>query len=240
MKNDIKIKLQRAVEAFYEEAGRTFNASRPFAWPWMLDAAKKIQPGDQVVDVGAGNARFVDLVSKDASYLAIEPSKALRESAQKRLSERKNAEIRAGSFPKLDLPDAFADVVICSAVLHHLPGSKDREEAAQELYRILKPGGWLVCSAWNLRARRFFSLKSFLHAWLRIPGIAGAETGDFYYPWRENSVKAKRYVHALTLKEFKGLFAGKNWEEMKAGYHGKRKWTTVLDGVNLLFTGKKK
>lgn len=38
-------------------------------------------------------------------------------------------------------PDASFDVVICSHVLEHIP---DDKKAMQEIYRVLKPGGWAI------------------------------------------------------------------------------------------------
>ena len=43
----------------------------------------------------------------------------------------------------IDQPSASWDVVFCNHVLEHVP---DYKRALRELYRILKPGGSLVCS----------------------------------------------------------------------------------------------
>jgi len=48
------------------------------------------------------------------------------------------------------LPDASADTVLCTAVLEHLERPQD---AIREMYRILKPGGYVILTAplfWHL------------------------------------------------------------------------------------------
>ena len=44
---------------------------------------------------------------------------------------------------QIDQPSASWDVVFCNHVLEHVP---DYKRALRELYRILKPGGRLICS----------------------------------------------------------------------------------------------
>lgn len=44
---------------------------------------------------------------------------------------------------QIDLPDADVDMVFCNHVLEHVD---DFRTAIRELYRILRPGGYLICS----------------------------------------------------------------------------------------------
>ena len=48
----------------------------------------------------------------------------------------KNVDITA-----IDLPNDSFDAILCSHVLEHIP---DDQMAMQELYRVLKPGGWAI------------------------------------------------------------------------------------------------
>ena len=49
-----------------------------------------------------------------------------------------------GDARKLVYPDTFFDAVISSNALHTLDGDREREQALQEMLRVLKPGGRLV------------------------------------------------------------------------------------------------
>jgi predicted O-methyltransferase YrrM len=52
----------------------------------------------------------------------------------------------------ITMPDNAFDVIYCSDVLEHVP---DDRQAIQELYRVLKPGGWAVLNVPIIRERTF-------------------------------------------------------------------------------------
>jgi len=57
------------------------------------------------------------------------------------------ASARVGDARALDLPDAFADVVLMHGPLYHLTNVDDRMLALSEARRVLKPGGVLLAFA---------------------------------------------------------------------------------------------
>lgn len=145
----------------------------------------------------------------------------------------------AGSLPKLDLPDGYADAAACIAVLHHIPTAEQRRSAVAELHRILKPDGLLLCAVLNLRSlsfrkRRFVPWRAVFAAWLRIPGFKDAGMGDTVLPWRAEGKNEKRYVHAFTRGEFGRMFNGKDWIVEKIGFYDRGAWRNALDGRNLV------
>ena len=52
---------------------------------------------------------------------------------------------RVGPIEKMDFPDDFADVVICSSVLHFARDEAHFLAMLMELWRVLRPGGMLFC-----------------------------------------------------------------------------------------------
>jgi ubiquinone/menaquinone biosynthesis C-methylase UbiE len=52
---------------------------------------------------------------------------------------------QVGSIEKMPFPDGFADVVICSAVLHFARDDMHFRTMLAELWRVLRPGGMLFC-----------------------------------------------------------------------------------------------
>jgi SAM-dependent methyltransferase len=52
----------------------------------------------------------------------------------------------------IPLPTGYFDVIYCSHVLEHIP---DDRRAMQELYRVLRPGGWAILQVPVLRELTF-------------------------------------------------------------------------------------
>jgi len=234
MENEIMKKLKNEVAGFYESEGNAFGHTRHHVWELMLDFMDRLKPGQTLVDVGAGNARLLDVVPEGVKYIGLEPSASLRDFAVRRLENHRESKIMAGEFPKLELPDNLADAITCIAVLHHVPSDAERWESIKELYRILKPSGIMILSVWNLRSKRFLSWEMIKHAWLRIPGFKGGDRGDLYYIWKAGKTPKNRYVHAFTLKEFKMLFDEKDWQVERIGAYDSRGWTSMFLGRNLV------
>lgn len=229
MEKGIRSKLAKEVADFYENEGQAFSSKRTWAWNVMDLLKDRLKPGDLVVDVGAGNGRLADALPPEVKYIGIERSFALREEAKKSGKTLIN-----GSLPQdIPLPSNQAEAVACIAVLHHIPSKDWQIDSIKELHRILKPGGALLCTVWNLRARRFFSWDTFKYAWLRLTGVSGGEAGDMYYIWKASGHPEKRYVHAFTLKEFKSLFDPAEWSIKRIGAYDRQGWCSWVKGRNL-------
>jgi tRNA (uracil-5-)-methyltransferase TRM9 len=247
-------KLARSVAEFYELHGAAFSATRHAPWGVMKLVKDAAKPGDVLVDFGAGNGRLGLEIPDNVRYVAVEPSSALRQAAEKILAHRKNMEIVEGGFgvgaygrtpeaydyAPVPVADSFADVVACLAVLHHIPTREARQTAVQELARILKPGGMLVLTVWNLRSLKSFSFKNWLAAWLRLPLVQGGGAGDVWVPWKAEGVDARRYIHAFTLNELKTLFNPKVWYVDRREAWGNNGPTGILDARNLVVVAKKR
>jgi tRNA (uracil-5-)-methyltransferase TRM9 len=122
------------------------------------------------------------------------------------------------TYPKLDfvhssvlsLPlenDSF-DVVVSTAVLHHLPSAASRIEGLQEVLRVLRPGGLFVFTVWDLWQWKNWRL--FCAALLRsIRTFGNYRPSDLFVPF--GSDKVMRYYHAFTKRELR-------MELMQAGF----------------------
>jgi SAM-dependent methyltransferase len=104
----------------------------------------------RVLDAGCGYGRnLVHLLREGCEVFAldqdaegIEHVRQLSESLATGLPAKN---FQVGSIERMPFPDTFADVVICSAVLHFARDEKQFRAMLAELWRVLKPGGMLFC-----------------------------------------------------------------------------------------------
>lgn len=103
-----------------------------------------IQPGDTVVDLGAGagNDCFVARAETGATgrVIGVDMTEAMVEKARRNASALgyANVAFHLGEIENLPLDDNLADVVVSNCVLNLVP---DKRKAFAETFRILKPGG---------------------------------------------------------------------------------------------------
>ena len=115
---------------------------------------------DTAVDIGGGFGRLVGCLSIYARrVIVVEPSDVQRKLAE---SFAPNAIIKDGHAGATGLPIKSCDLVVMLRVAHHLP---DLQDGIDEMYRILKPGGFLILEFANSnhfksRLRHYFRLGS--------------------------------------------------------------------------------
>ncbi len=214
MNTDLAKALSSNVQDFYEQHGAWFATTRGKIIPEQPFISSYIQAGMTVVDVGAGNARFAKLLPPDVTYIGIEPSQALRDSASH--IQAPTSRLLPGSLPSLPLPDAVSDVTVCLATLHHIPTQETRRASIEELVRITKPGGIILATSWLRNPHNLTTAE-----------IADAEPGDIWMPWQGLSEKEKgqRYVHFMQPNEWQNLWTHRSLEVVQIGMYGKKDWT---------------
>ncbi len=151
--------------------------------------AKSWRPG-KLLDIGCGIATNSIIFAKHGfDCVGVDSSK------QELFWAEQNMKKNGVKFPLvkascLDLPfkDSIFDYAISIAVFHHLDSEEKRLKAFKEAYRVLRPNGLAIITAWNNTQPRF------------IFGRA-----DRYVPWTHNGVIHQRYYHMFTYGEMKKL-----------------------------------
>lgn len=120
-----------------------------------------IGSGEALADVGGGFGR---LVPEYGPYfkkcVLVDPSQKLLTQAKKLCSQYKNLTIVKGRIENLPLNSRTFDAVLLIRILHHLSRP---QEAVKEIYRILRPGGYLI-----LEFANELHAKNWLRALLRL------------------------------------------------------------------------
>jgi ubiquinone/menaquinone biosynthesis C-methylase UbiE len=109
-----------------------------------------VGPADAIVDLGAGTGYFSISAAQmtQAFVYAVDVEPKMIEVLKKRATENglSNVHSTIGVIEDVPLQDSVADVAIASMVLHEVePLSK----GIQEIHRILKTGGRLLCIDWE-------------------------------------------------------------------------------------------
>ena len=105
----------------------------------------RIVPGQRVFDAGCGGGRNLvyllregyDVCGNDADPRAIAQVAALATT----LSPGRAFDFRVEPIEETSFPDAHADVVMASAVLHFARDPQHFEAMLRQMWRLLKPGG---------------------------------------------------------------------------------------------------
>ncbi len=132
-------------------------------------------PGESILDVGCGNGSFLQ-VARGLGYLPVglEPDPAAVEVAR-----AAGLDVRMGGLPVTGLPESGFDQITLSHVFEHV---HDPFDAANELLRLLKPGGRI---------------------WFTQPNIDAAGLSVFGEHWR--GLEVPRHLLLLNVDGFKNL-----------------------------------
>ena len=183
----------------YNNFAQEFSNTRQYLWDDLKPLLKYTRDGDKVLDLGCGNGRLYQLFKgMSIDYIGLDASEELIKKAWEKFPD---ADFSVGDMLELPFPDNSFDVIYAIASFHHLANSEDRLKALFEMQRILKPGGKVVMTNWNL-----------LGSW----GIEQVEKGkykrwekDFTVPYKnpKGEVLGDRFYHAFDLLELKNLLA---------------------------------
>jgi tellurite methyltransferase len=108
----------------------------------------RIEPGARILDMGCGSGRNLvyflrsgyEVFASDADAVAVDQ---VRQLAAELAPGLPATNFRMEPVERPTFGDAFADVVLSSAVLHFARDDRQFEEMVQAMWRLLRPGGLL-------------------------------------------------------------------------------------------------
>jgi ubiquinone/menaquinone biosynthesis C-methylase UbiE len=127
-------------------------------WNWSTPAGKirwkrrvgmltdSLQPGMKVLEIGCGTGFFTqEIIKKQVKLTAIDISPDLLEVAKTNIIDP-NLEFTIENAYQMSFGNQTFDAVVGSSVLHHL----DIDLALKEIFRVLKPGGFIAFTEPNM------------------------------------------------------------------------------------------
>lgn len=188
----------------YNLIAQHFNLTRQYNWPELKPFFKKyVKHNHKLLDIGCGNGRLQKILSPTINYTGIDISRELIKTA-KNNSTNKNSKFKVGNILELPEPNNKFDIVTAIAILHHLPSKKCRQQALGEIYRVLKPDGFLIMTNWNLDQKKYsrYSNRNFA----LDQNLAKT---DFLVPWKsaDGKITTIRYYHSFNLTEIQNLLS---------------------------------
>lgn len=205
-------KLNSLNRSFYKITADSFDRTRSYYWQgWtqlkeILDNEKFIP--SNVVDIGCGNARFLDFLNevydKPAKYAGIDFSKDLLDKAKEK-HKAQNARFLELDIVTKDISSELStrefDLTVVFGVMHHIPRQTNRINLAKKLVNITQ--GYLVLTFWQFADKERYS-KRFID-WSNVNlEQSDVEPGDYLLDWQKENL-AYRYCHYWSDKEIEQM-----------------------------------
>ena len=211
----------------YNTIAKHFSDTRQYVWQELKHFSTFVKENDVVLDLGCGNGRLYQIFADlPISYIGVDQSEELLVLARKQFHEGKFIQ---GSMLSIPLPDKSVDVIFCIAALQHIPGVDFQQKALEEMKRVLRPGGKVILSNWNLFGD--WGLKQ-----VQVGKYHDMGNGDFLVPWRdaEGEILGERYYHGFRVEEIESLFTGAGFVVDEQYYTKKENRSDKANGENII------
>lgn len=183
------------------------------AHPFRADV---IHAGDDVLDVGSGSGTDALIASRivgpEGTVIGLDMTRAMREKLEANAAVAGATNVRTldGSAEEIPLPDASVTVVTSNGVLNLVP---DKEKAAREIFRVLRPGGRIQISDVVVASPPSDACRAKPQLWAEC--IVGAVTRERYLETLEEAgfvdlevIQEVDYFAASPSEETKSVAAG--------------------------------
>ena len=127
-----------------------------------------IERGMKVIDAGCGYGRnLVYLLRMGCEVKALDANEEgvahVRRLAQELAPQLRAENFRVGAIEAMPFEDSWADVVLCSSVLHFARDEQHFLAMIEELWRVLRPGGMLFCRLGSRIGMEFPHLRGYIY-----------------------------------------------------------------------------
>jgi ubiquinone/menaquinone biosynthesis C-methylase UbiE len=179
-----------------------------------------------VLDIGCGTGRTtISLYKMGYKVVGVDITPKMIESAKKIALEKKlDINYQIGDATGLEFEDNFfGNAIFANNGWCQIPGQLKRQKALDEIFRVLKPGGYFIFTAhkrYYSPYYLFFWTKQWLKLYLLKPlgfNIKEIDFGDRFFLRTSNDTKLKQeqYIHITNIDEVKNQIKNSGFKLIK-------------------------
>ena len=242
MKGATAKKILAEVKNSYSTIHNEFSDTRHYTWKEFDYFKPYLFEGAEIVDLGCGNGRLVNFLDQyflgnTFKYLGIDNNEQLLVKAHQLFPRNV---FLPGDQLEIPIDDTQVDILFNIAAFHHIPSRELREQALLEMNRILKPGGILILSVWNLWQKKYW--RQNLKAWFKyLISFGHHDPNDLYIPWKngQGHTLTKRYYHNFLPSELNRLIKLSGFTVIEEFAVKKGQKVPFLQSYNYILIAKK-
>ena len=156
----------------------------------------RIQPGEQVLDVGCGTGTLAIEVARrvgPAGHVAgIDPGAEIARASAKAARHNVPIDFQLGVIEEIPFSNQTFDVVFSTLMMHHLPAPLKRQ-GLSEIARVLKPGGRLIIADFKHRSERSGLAARFHAGGSRLQDLAALVSDVGFHDLEMVEVQLQRF-----------------------------------------------
>lgn len=211
--------MSKAVQAMFSEIAPRYDFLNRFlslsidkSWRKQAIAALQPKPNSKILDLCAGTLDLSQGLLEaysDCQVTALDFSLKMLEAGQDKVSDSFRCQILCADGHHLPFPDQSFEGVICGFGIRNL---EERQQAASEIYRVLKPGAILVVLEFFRPERSFAKLFYHTYGKILIPRLGGllAKNREAYQ-YLQNSI-----LDFFSIEEYENLLLETGFSDVES------------------------